>query len=203
MRLSALRSPRLFVRERLKSLAWWWSQSSDAKRAARTFFYFVIAGLDPAIHAAPRLAESHSHRLIRRISAWTTGSSPVVTMGENILRRDSMAKNLTPEDFQKRFDAATAAAQREYCEILEFWRACRRKACRRAKACAGDALSCLKRGFTQVPDEACERALARVIAATAADADRPTQLARQMSPQSFYLWSLKAEQQPKQAYTVG
>jgi hypothetical protein len=35
--------------------------------------------------------------------------------------------------------------------------------------------------------------LARVIAATADDADRPTKLARQMSPQSFYLWPLKDE----------
>jgi hypothetical protein len=94
----------------------WWSQTSDAFRAARTFSRViasaakqsssealhwiassqallamtstladrsahgvVIAGLDPAIHAALRLAEG------RRIfacfaSAWTTGSSPVVTI---------------------------------------------------------------------------------------------------------------------------
>jgi hypothetical protein len=96
-------------------------------------------------------------------------------------------QTLTPEDFQKRFDAAAQAAQREYCEIFEFWRACRLKPCRRHKACGGDALSCLQRGFTQVPEEARERALARVIAATAANADRPTRLARQMSPQGFYL----------------
>jgi hypothetical protein len=118
--------------------------------------------------------------------------SPVVTIRKKLLTGERMAENYTPEDFQQRFDAAAQAAQREYCEIFEFWRACRRKACRRAKACGGDALSCLKRGFAQVPEEACERARARVIAATAADADRPTQLARQMSPQSFYLWSLKA-----------
>jgi hypothetical protein len=112
-------------------------------------------------------------------------------------------QTFTPEDFQQRFDAAAQAAQREYCDIFQFWRTCRRKACRRAKACGGDALSCLQRGFAQVPEEASERALARVVAATAADADRPTQLARQMSPQSFYLWSLKVEQRPKQVYTVG
>ncbi len=94
----------------------------------------------------------------------------------------------TPEDFQKRFDAAAEAAQREYCDIFEFWRACRLKACRRSKACGGDPQLCLKRGYAQVPDELSGRALARVIAATADDADRPTKLARQMSPQSFYLW---------------
>jgi hypothetical protein len=42
-------------------------------------------------------------------------------------------------------------------------------------------------------DELSGRALARVIAATADDADRPTKLARQMSPQSFYLWPVKDE----------
>jgi hypothetical protein len=102
-----------------------------------------------------------------------------------------MAAHLTPEDFQQRFDAAALAAQREYCDIFAFWRACRLKACRRAKTCSGDAQLCLRRGFAQVPDEACERALARVISATAADADRPTRLARQMSPQSFAQWPLR------------
>jgi hypothetical protein len=101
-----------------------------------------------------------------------------------------MTEHFTPEDFQQRFDAAARAAQREYCDIFAFWRACRRKACRRAKACGGDALSCLQRGFAQVPQQACERAHVHVMAATARDADRPTKLARQMSPQSFYLWAL-------------
>ena len=100
-------------------------------------------------------------------------------------------QTFTPEDFQKRFDAAAKAAQREYCDIFAFWRACRLKACRRSKACGGDPQLCLKHGYAQVLDELSDRALARVIAATAADADRPTKLARQMSPQSFYLWPLK------------
>jgi hypothetical protein len=52
---------------------------------------------------------------------------------------------------EHREDAAARAAQREYCEIFEFWRACRLKPCRRHNACGGDALSCLQRGFTQVP----------------------------------------------------
>jgi len=42
-----------------------------------------------------------------------------------------------------------------------------------------------------VPDETSERALMPVIAATAADADRPTRLARRMSPQSFAQWPLR------------
>jgi hypothetical protein len=60
MRLSALRSPRLFRASgfRFFELAWW-SQTSDAFRAARAFFHVVIAGLDPAIHATSELAHSH------------------------------------------------------------------------------------------------------------------------------------------------
>lgn len=105
-------------------------------------------------------------------------------------------QTFTPEEFQKRFAAAAKAAQREYCDIFGFWRACRMKSCRRSKACGGDPLRCLKHGYAQVPDEASDRALARIIAATAANADRPTQLARRMSPQSFYLWPLKDERAP-------
>ena len=115
----------------------------------------------------------------------------MVTLGRSALKGDSLTKNLTPEDFQKRFDAAAAAAQREYCDIFAFWRGCRLKACRRSKACGGDPQLCLKRGYAQVSDEVSDRALARVIAVTAADADRPTKLARQMSPQSFYLMPLR------------
>jgi hypothetical protein len=44
------------------------------------FSYFVIAGLDPAIHAAKTLRQI-SGGLCSRISAWTTESGPVVTTG--------------------------------------------------------------------------------------------------------------------------
>jgi hypothetical protein len=99
-------------------------------------------------------------------------------------------ETFTPEEFQKRFNAAAEAAQREYCDIFAFWRTCRLKACRRPKICRGDAQLCLKRGFPEILDEVADRAFARVIAATATDADRPTRLARQTSPQSFYLRAL-------------
>jgi hypothetical protein len=97
-------------------------------------------------------------------------------------------QTFTPEEFQKRFKAATEAAQRQYCDIFKFWRDCRLKGCRRSKTCGGNPQLCLKRGFTQVPNEVADHALTRVIESTPADADRPTKLARQMSPQSFYLW---------------
>jgi hypothetical protein len=108
--------------------------------------------------------------------------------------RKKTEPSLTPEDFQKRFDAAASAVQREYCDIFAFWRGCKLEACRRAKACGGDPHVCLKRGFAQVPDDAADRALMRVTAATPVDADRPTQLARRMSPRSFFLWPLREQQ---------
>jgi hypothetical protein len=53
MRLSALRLPS-FKEARL----WKWLGKAWAQRsAARTDFYFVIAGLDPAIHSGARPAE--------------------------------------------------------------------------------------------------------------------------------------------------
>jgi hypothetical protein len=46
------------------------------RRIARTDFCAVIAGLDPAIHAEGKLARWAFQNCN---SAWTTGSSPVVT----------------------------------------------------------------------------------------------------------------------------
>jgi hypothetical protein len=40
---------------------------------------FVIAGLDPAIHATKRQKQSFGLAEVHRTSAWTAGSSPAVT----------------------------------------------------------------------------------------------------------------------------
>jgi hypothetical protein len=84
----------------------------------------------------------------------------------------------TPDEWQKRFDAGARQAQREYCNIFEFWRACQHKPCRRAKTCGGPARTCLARGLGQVPYEAQYQANLRIIAATAADTDRSTKSGR-------------------------
>jgi hypothetical protein len=42
-------------------------------------FTVVIAGLDPAIHTAAKLDQTFRSSFASRTSAWTTGSSPVVT----------------------------------------------------------------------------------------------------------------------------
>jgi hypothetical protein len=102
-------------------------------------------------------------------------------------------EKFTPEEWQARFDAAAKQAQREYCNIFEFWRACRLKPCRKTKTCGGDPHGCLKWGLKQVPEEIQDRAFDRVVWATPADADRPTKSARQFTPFSFYLWPLQEQ----------
>lgn len=75
----------------------------------------------------PGSAAQHLRAALRPGNVNTAGEG-----ADDLMRK---AENFTPEDFQKRFDAAAQAAQREYCDIFEFWRACRLKSCRRSKAC--------------------------------------------------------------------
>ncbi len=86
---------------------------------------------------------------------------------------------------QARFDAAAAAVRREYCNIFEFWRACRYKLCRKATVCSGDARACLKRGIDRVPYEVQNRAQLQIIAATPSEAYSAAKTARQFSPQDL------------------
>jgi hypothetical protein len=71
------------------------NKNSDASASREGFLtpsllsYAVIAGLDPAIHAATR---RHLWMLfVFGDSAWTTGSSPVVTRRERVAARDEYA----------------------------------------------------------------------------------------------------------------
>ena len=74
LRLSALRLPpsaggeSIGLRGRQGSGTWTCRENDSP---------FVIAGLDPAIHADEQHARSAA--LVRRTSAWTTASSPVAT----------------------------------------------------------------------------------------------------------------------------
>jgi hypothetical protein len=108
MRLSALRLP-LFVAHDLvrkpdttfrdhAHLSWrrCCGQTSDAVASRERIFIFVIAGLDPAIHAEDRLDRISRWAFQNRDSSWTTGSQaseatpfferlcPVVTKKENV-----------------------------------------------------------------------------------------------------------------------
>jgi hypothetical protein len=82
MRLSALRFPLIAGSESFFDGVVVVSKARARGRVARTVFRFVIAGLDPAIHGDRWLAQIRRIVLICRTSAWTTGSSPVVTREE-------------------------------------------------------------------------------------------------------------------------
>ncbi len=60
-------------------------------------------------------------------------------------------KRLTPAEFTARVNAEKTMLQNYYCNTFKFWRGCRLKPCRRARACCGDRSSCLKRGVAQIP----------------------------------------------------
>jgi hypothetical protein len=53
-------------------------------------------------------------------------------------------EELTGPQWQARYNAGAEVARRQYCDIFKFWRGCRYKPCRRAKACRGGtaALTC-------------------------------------------------------------
>ena len=84
MRLSALRFPSSFEgRSFFLSVG----KTRAQMRVARTISCVVIAGLDPAIHAAAPLALFAGRWC--GASAWTTGSSPVVTSGWTVHAPDA------------------------------------------------------------------------------------------------------------------
>jgi hypothetical protein len=120
-----------------------------------------------------------------RIRAARTNFFSLPLLGRMNEDRVMETTKFTPDEWQMRFDAGARQAQREYCNIFEFWRACRRKRCRRAKTCGGHARICLTRGLGRVPYEAQYQANLRIIAATPTDADRPTKSGRRSNALSL------------------
>jgi hypothetical protein len=98
------------------------------------------------------------------------------------------AQKFTPEEWQARFNAGAKQAQREYCTIFEFWRACRLKPCRRAQQCLGHARTCLKRGLGGVPYDDQYAANLRIIAATPPGTDQPTKSGRRSNAFSLVIY---------------
>ena len=67
------------------------------------------------------------------------------------------------EEGMKLLNAAHEAAQRLYCDVLQFWRSCEEPRCRRHRGCAGDPHDCLMRGMIFVPQRKRLRARRDVI----------------------------------------
>ncbi len=92
------------------------------------------------------------------------------------------AERLAAESYKARFRDERAKLQRAYCTLFAFWRACRFKPCRCARACKGDAAACIKRGIGAVARDAQWQARQRILDATPAGAGAPERAARQCLP---------------------
>jgi hypothetical protein len=49
-------------------------------------------------------------------------------------------------------DAAQATTARLYADVLEFWKICRCKKCKRHRRCAGEVMACLRRHMPSVAE---------------------------------------------------
>lgn len=78
--------------------------------------------------------------------------------------RQYLNKRHTPKEQQALHNAARAAVQRLYCDVLELWRACKTPRCKRHRRCGGDAQACLRRGVKGVPQHRLNDAQAAVLA---------------------------------------
>ena len=88
----------------------------------------------------------------------------------------------TARDYEARYRAEVKALRREYCTLFAFWKSCGFRPCRKARACAGNALACLKRNEAFVSREKQFAARQRMLEATSANTGAPERLARQTMP---------------------
>jgi hypothetical protein len=78
--------------------------------------------------------------------------------------KQNFLKRRTFEQGRADLDAAHIATQRLYCDVLEFWRTCSLRACKRHRRCCGKPGQCLMRGLIQVPPSRRLKAKKQVIA---------------------------------------
>ena len=58
------------------------------------------------------------------------------------------------QEFQDKIDRQRDATARAQCNALQFWRWCRKKPCRRARACKGNGQECFELHWRGLPEEA-------------------------------------------------
>ena len=92
---------------------------------------------------------------------------------------------LTQEEFRTRFHAEKAKVQRHYCTLFGFWRSCRSKPCRRARACGGDAKTCLESSVHAISRERQFAAREALLRATPRNLAAPERAARAIMAGSF------------------
>jgi hypothetical protein len=90
------------------------------------------------------------------------------------------------ERYKMRFKEERAKLRRHYCTVFRFWRTCRFKPCKTARACRGDAYACLKRSAGTVSRTVQWDARQKILVATPACAGAPEREARQCMPYDLY-----------------
>ena len=104
--------------------------------------------------------------------------------------RSSAATKQTIEDipaerYKERFKEERAKLRRHYCTVFKFWRGCRYKPCKNARACRGDALACLTRNERTVPRDEQWKARQEILETTR-EKDGPERAARECMPGELY-----------------
>jgi hypothetical protein len=89
-------------------------------------------------------------------------------------------------DYLNRLYAETERVQRHYCTFFKFWRSCRLKQCRRARACRGDPNECLKRLVDKVPRQEQWQARQKLLEATPRHLGAVERKVRQQMPNAFW-----------------
>jgi len=100
-------------------------------------------------------------------------------------KQPTLEDYLTREEFRVRFVAEKIVVQRHYCTLFRFWRSCRHKPCRRARACTGDPHRCLPARVDEVPRHEQFQARQSLLQATPPNIAAPEHAARDLMPNSF------------------
>jgi hypothetical protein len=93
---------------------------------------------------------------------------------------------LKPVAYAKRLATELSAQHRRYCNMLELWRGCSRKSCKRLRICGGDAAACLARNIDGIPRQQQAQARTAILTATPHNIGAPEREARQRMPRDCY-----------------
>ncbi|MGA8611404.1 MAG: hypothetical protein WB760_06750 [Xanthobacteraceae bacterium] len=93
---------------------------------------------------------------------------------------------LNPVEYARRFALEKILQRWRYCKAFALWKTCRRKPCRRHRACSGDQNACLKRALDRVPHDIQWRARQDIIEATPLNFGGPEREARKCMPRELF-----------------
>jgi hypothetical protein len=101
-------------------------------------------------------------------------------------KKNKHAKTYKLIEFQERLHNEKKWVQRHYCTLFGFWRFCRFKPCRRARACKGDQDASLKRSVDRVSRHEQYQAREELLRATPRHIGNAEIVARSIMPNEFW-----------------